>query len=1345
MTLPSPRVRIENIYPLSAVQQGLLFHALYAPESDVYFNQLSITLRGPLDPEAFRRAWQELQRRHSMLRTRFLWEGIDEPVQVVRQDEALAWTAIDLRDLPADDETARLDALRSDDRRQRFRLDAAPPWRVTLARLGAERWFVLFSFHHVLLDGWSMGLLCKEVFALYQDLAARRSPRLPPPPPFADYIRWLSQQDLTAAETFFRDHLAERKGRTALPLEPTAYPAARADACGDDEVEVHVPPELAAAIRAFARRNQLTPSVVFDGAWAVILARYSGEDDVTFGVTVSGRPPGMPRVEDRVGIFINTLPLRVRLPAGPVVPWLHAIQAALTELTAHAHSPLVQVQQWSGLPADQLLFDTIVVYENYPVDRSLKAGAGGVVVEQVEFADRTSFPLSLTVFPHDDRFALRLAFDSRRLARAAVATLGEHLVVVLRAMTCAAPPAVEALPLLTPAEDHAIAAWEAGGALHRPATTVHGWIADAARRHPAQIAARDAAGALTYAELEARAGALGHHLRGLGVRAGARIAIAMERSTDLVVALLAVMKTGAAYVPLDPAYPTQRLAFMLRDCGAALLLTQDRVADLLPELGVATLCVDGEHATIGANPAPPVDPLGLAGPDWPAGREDDVAYVLYTSGSTGTPKGVAVSHRAVVNYLAWCREAYLGRGGEGSLVHSSISFDLTVTSLFAPLIDGQTVELAPHGGIEALDPVFSGHRDHALLKLTPAHVDALWLRHGPAARGRARAVVIGGEALTAATARAARALFPDAALFNEYGPTEAAVGCCVHEIRDDDGSGGAIPIGRPIPQVALRVLDAAMRRVPVGVTAELYIGGASLADGYLGRDELTAARFVPDPFAAAPARLYRTGDRVRYRPDGVLEFLGRVDGQVKLRGYRIELGEIDATLRSHPAAAEAVAAVTEHSGDRRLVAYVVKAPAFDGDPLAALRAAAAERLPDYMVPSQWVLLDAMPLTAHGKIDHARLPRPEPSAAGAPARPRDAIELRLLHVFKQLLGVERIGITDNFFDLGGHSLLAVRLMARIRAELGRDLPLATLIQHPTVEQLASLLRSGDGPARWSAAVAIQPVGPGTPFFCVHPAGGNVLCYAYLSQLLGEDRPFYGLQARGLEGDVPPLRSIEDMARLYVDAIRDKQPRGPYLVGGWSFGGMAAVEVARQLEAQGEVVAGLFLIDSPSFVEGAADIDIEDPRFLSYLSRFFNEDLAIAIAPDELSPLPAGERHAYLVAWARRANLVPADFSVDDLRRILRVYEACSLAHAAYRPRSLPRHVVIFRALDANHDDPLLGWGPLAQAPLEIHDAPGDHVTIMSRANVVAFAGTLRERLAAADPTSQRSAPCISGAP
>jgi amino acid adenylation domain-containing protein len=1077
---------ISQIYSLSPIQQGILFHSLYSnPGMDVYVVQLSCTFDPAPDVEAFKRAWDEVVRRHAIFRTAFEWEELDDAVQVVYDKAEVSLERLDWRDLSRDEQRERLEAYLKADRARGFDFSTPPLMRFALISLDDTTAQFVWTVHHLLVDTWSETLMFAEASACYRAIREQRALPDEPAPSYRDYVKWLQRQDMSEADAFWRRQLEGFDEPTPLgarkPLDSRHAP-------GEDYAahKTTLSLELTQSLQAFARRHGLTPNTLTQCAWALLLSRYSDRDDVVFGITVSGRPVSLPGAESIIGPFLNTLPLRVRLSKdGTVISLLKKLQEQTADLRQYEYSPLVRVQGFSGVPGGVPLFESIYVFQSAPASLAglERARDGRLAIREVQTVQRSNYPLNLVVTP-GEQLTLESIFDTAAFTPRAIGQMHEHVCNLLRAMVADPTARASDLPMLSPDEERRLLSeWNDTVEDFRLDLCFHQSFEARAEESPESTAVVFGGERLTYGELNRRANQLAHFLMARGVGPDVRVALLLERSAEMVVALLGVLKAGGAYLPLDPQTSAKRLGFVIADAGATVVLTQQRLRYLLPAgTGFGVWALDEDWPLLSAGDD------GRANPP-PRAVPENLGYVIYTSGSTGTPKGAMLSHRSLMNYLSWAVKEYRVTAASRSLVHSPFSFDLTVTSLLPPLMVGAAVELvSPEAEVDGLwEALSKPEREYSLIKLTPSHLQLLspWLAERRAC-ARVGAAVIGGEALAGETLRPWRERLPGMRPINEYGPTETAVGCCTYEVPADAELTGPVPIGRPISNMRLYVLDAAMRPVPAGVAGELYIGGEGVARGYIGRPEMTAEKFVPDPFGGARGgRLYRSGDLCRLRDDGELEYLGRTDYQVKLRGFRIELGEIESVLRQCPAVKDGAVVVREVGGEKALLAYLVPEDAADGDEVVkAVRDYLVERLPDYMSPAAFVVLPKLPMTANGKVDRRRLQTLEGDWLKAQeefAAPSTPVEEVLAGVWAEVFEVASVGARDNFFQLGGHSLIGMRVISKVREVFRVDLPLRTLFASPVLADIAREVEAimGRDKGLSPAQIGPAPRGPNIP--------------------------------------------------------------------------------------------------------------------------------------------------------------------------------------------------------------------------------------------------------------------------
>ena len=1027
-------------YPLTPLQEGLLFNAASAPGSGVDVVQIVCAVGAALDAGSLEKAWGSLLATHGLLRTCYR-QG--EAVEAHPGSVGAYVTAADWRGAPRGSRQEKIARHLEEERRKGFALDRPPLVRLSLIREEEASSTLVLTLHHILLDGWSYPLLLEDLLSVYEAIAAGGEAPSLLRGDFRSYARWLGSVDHRASGAFWRAYLGGIQEPTPLPHEAeSAGPAGPFMQYG--RVERRIPSTVLERLRALSEASGVRFTTIFHAAWGLLLARYAGREEAVFGETRACRRAPVDGIAGMLGCFINTVPVRVRArPEADVWEWLAALEREHTPVRDHERTPLGAIREWIGAPGDRPLFDSIIVYNTRSARTVMRSRRGALHVAGCSVFSHTNFPLVLEVSGEEGELSLTFARD--RFSAGTVARVADNLVNIL----CALPEegTVADIPAMTPAEERMVLReFNDTRTPSPPAPCVHALVAEQAARTPAAVAVRCGADHLSYGELEAKSAALARRLAALGARPGTVVGIALERSCSLLAGLLGVLRSGAAYLPLDLSLPGERLAFMTHDAACGLILTTGAIAPRLKGCTGVIVDIDGGSREEEAQPRP-------AGPD-------DAAYIMYTSGSTGKPKGTVVLHRGLANYVTWAAAEYPFREGSGSLVHTSIAFDLTVTGLYPPLLCGREVHLLPDSAEPGdLAAALLARPGYSVVKITPAHLDLLTALIPPGEiRGLARALVIGGSPLRGESLMRWRDESPETALYNEYGPTETVVGCSVYRLPDGPTGGGPVPIGRPIANTRLYIVDPGLRPVPVGAPGELCIAGEGVAAGYLNRPELSAAKFVPDAISGDPGgRLYRSGDIARYRPDGTIEYIGRADGQIKVRGYRVETGEIETVLLGHGSLREAaVLARADASGDYRLEAYCVPAQggAVDAE---ALRAHARRFLPVWMVPALFVPLAALPLTGRGKVDMRALAALVPAGTG-PRRSAalSGTEESLAAVWKDLLGAGDAAAGDNFFERGGHSLLVMRLIARIHALWNVEVRISEVFAHPTLAAMAALI-------------------------------------------------------------------------------------------------------------------------------------------------------------------------------------------------------------------------------------------------------------------------------------------------
>jgi len=1039
--------RIEGVYRLSGLQEGMLFHGLYDGQVGSYVTQFAAELVNP-DLQIFQKSWDLIMERHSILRSGFYHDVFRVPVQCVNREVRMPVEVMDYREMEEEDRQLAVMRMQEDDRLKGFDFKKAPLIRITLIRTSDDRYRMIWTSHHILMDGWSLPVLVEEFLGNYEVLLKGWQVKMGVEDKYEDYIRFLERRDKGREESWWRQYLKGVEGGTLLPF--VKWDADRNKGIGIyRKIGLRLNEEITGRVLSYAQRHRLTVNTVMQGVWAMLLHRYTGRRDILYGVTVSGRPEGLPGVEKRVGTYINTLPLRSRLEEGvEVLNWLRALQQEQSESREYQYSMLKSMQEWSGVKGE--LFDTLLVFENYPVGEAISSQEWSLRVEGVKVVEQTNYPLGVTIAVTNE-IQIDLNYNSSVLGTSYVSRIAGHFQeVLLGMMESGGGVQVKDIRLLAKGERECLLGFSGGVVPVKKEETVMDLFEDQVLRCPDAVAVVHEGGVLSYKELDERSNQLGHYLRRKGVREDSLVGICVGRSVEMLVGIWGIWKAGGAYVPLDPGYPKERLDFMLKDTGVPVVLSSEWMKDRLPEIeGLEMVLLDSEWDWISREPVsrPAIQV-----------RADHLAYVIYTSGSTGRPKGVMIEHGSVLNYVDNDQTRYIREGEgtkSGSYVHLSYSFDASVTALSLPLVSGRSVVLGEQGELFGGRMMAEG-APYDFVKVTPGHLPLIKELQEEKGIVMTRRWVLGGEALRLGQMNYLLEGMEGVEVINEYGPTEATVGCSTYWMRKgerlEEGSHG-VWIGRPIGGAEIYI-GGEGQLSPVGIPGELYIGGAGLARGYLNRPELTAEKFVENGFDRdRGGRLYRSGDLGRWLEGGDIEYLGRRDEQVKVRGYRVELGEVERVLESCPGVSQGVVvARSDGGGVVQLVGYAVSEGTFDRE---CILSYLQERLPEYMVPSYMIALEKLPLTVNGKVDRKGLPDPDHGAVGTAygEGPRNRSEEGLVDIWKELLGLEWVGINDNFFAIGGHSLLAIRLISALRKELGVEVSIQAIFDHPTVGTLS----------------------------------------------------------------------------------------------------------------------------------------------------------------------------------------------------------------------------------------------------------------------------------------------------
>lgn len=1325
--------------PLSFAQARLWFLAQLEPDSAAYNVVDAMQLQGNLNVDVLQQSLDAIATHHEVLRTNFIVED-GNPVQVIREPQSVELKVISLMDCPETERTTVVQELLQHQAQRPFNLSSDLMLRACLLEISPQEHILQLTIHHIATDGWSMSILFEQLATLYQAFLEGKPNPLPEQPiQYADYAvwqrQWLCGEVVENQLNYWKQQLAGAIPVLELPTDKPRPPVQTRRGAKQSFV---LPKNLSASLSALSRQEGVTLFMTLLAAFQTLLYRYSGQQDILVGSPTAGR--NREEIEGLIGFFVNTLVLRTDLSGNP------KFRELLQRVRSHAMSAYAN----QDLPFDKLveelqperslsyhpLFQVMFVLQNVPTQTLELPGLSISTIEVDNSASQFDITLSIEETEQGLRGLWEYStdlFDADTITR-----MSGHFQTLLEEVTANPQQHVNELPLLTATERQQLLEWNDTQAEYQE-QCIHELFEVQVEKTPHAVAVMFEGEQLTYQQLNIRANQLAHYLKTLAVGADVLVGICMERSLEMVVGLLGILKAGGAYVPIDPAYPKERLTFILEDTQTPVMLTQEKLLNSLQNLGSQVICLDSDWELIANNSQE--NPVCEA-------TVDDLMYVIYTSGSTGKPKGVMVPHRGISNQLHWRQATFKLTEQDKVLQTISLSFDPSVWQIFWPLLfGGQLIMARP-----------DGHRDPAYMvkmiieqqitvaALVPSIIRVLLEEKGIENCTSLKHVTSGGEALPVELIeRFVERLKLENVLINCYGPTEASIDTTFWTCQR--GTDYTIaPIGRAIANVQVYILDDNLQPVPVGQSGELYIGGTGLARGYLNRPELTAQKFISNPFSNEPgAHLYKTGDLARYLSDGNIEFLNRIDYQVKIRGFRIELGEIEAILGEYPGVQQTLVSVREDvPGDKRLVAYIVaeQVPSSASE----LRDFLQGKLPEYMVPKAFVFLDVMPLNPNGKVDRRALDALELDLQEAQATfvaPRNDLERQIAEIWEEILG-QAVGVRDNFFDLGGHSLLAVKLFAQIEKKFGFKLPLATLFSANTVESLAKILceekekafdrqvlgavhEEDNSVTPGSCLVPIQPKGSKPPFFCIHPLGGEILCYRPLALHLGQDQPFYGIQPQGLDGKLPPLNRIEDMAALYIQEIKTIQPSGPYFLGGYSLGGMIAYEMAQQLYRQGEEVGILAMLDTCR--PGSSKRSPFLKRVLVHFENFLEQ------GPSYLSQKLVGwtQWGKYTVQEKYMRLLGIKEPLAEDDKHI-EIMDANLEALNTYVFQSYPGRMLLLRTSDKSRTDavgeqydPQFGWGELVTGGVDTHQIPGSHLSFLDEPNVRVLAEKLKECL------------------
>ena len=1334
-------VRQPNL-PLSFFQEQLWFLAQLNPNVPSYNESVTIHINHKVNVAALEQSLNEIIKRHEALRTHFVSVS-GQPVQMIMPPPTLKLPVVDMRSLPLELRPVKAQQLATQDAQRSFDLSQYILLRAILVQLETAQYRLFLTLHHLIIDGGSLAIFLKELAILYEALSTGQLSPLPKLPiQYADFANWqrqsLSAEGVDSQVSYWKAIFGDN-----LPLLqlPTDHPRPVTSIFPGAKQYLVLSKNLTEALKTLSQQAGVTLFMTLLAAFKTLVYRYTGQDDIVVGTVAAVR--NRPELEHLIGYFLNTLLLRTDLSGTPTFQQLLGRVREVT-LGAMAHKDLPFITVVEILNIERHFGQNALFQVAFTLDPSMPEIDLGWSLTQSDIDNGTAkFDLYLGLEEKPEGLTGRIEYRTDLFEADTIERMIGHFQTLLEGIVTNPFERISELPLLTEKERHQLLVeWNDTQTDYPKDKCIHHLFEEQVEQIPDHVAVVFEDQKITYRELNAKANQLAHYLQTLGVKPEVLVGICVERSIEMVIGLLGILKAGGAYVPLDPTYPAARLAFMLEDAQVLVLLTKQKLVDKLPlsKSKAQILCLDSDWETISQyNDKNHISEI----------KPENLAYVIYTSGSTGKPKGVMVEHH---NVLAMLYGFEHFAPSDKLLIGTSVcpfSFDVSVWEFFSNLGFGGTLHiLRPENFTNPEN--FSNYlikHDITCTYIPPALLsDLVTQLEKLGNRIALNRILVGVEPIEQGILQRFRQLSENMYIINGYGPTETTICATFFSFKNAIDFKQRTPIGTAVLGYQVYLTDFNLQPVPIGVPGELHIGGAGLARGYLNRPELTAEKFIKNPFSDEPgSRLYKTGDLARYLPDGNIEFLGRIDNQVKIRGFRIELGEIETVLAQHASVRE-VAVITheDQAGNQRLVAYVVLNPA-PTQAAGTLRNYLKEKLPDYMIPSTFITLKAMPLTPNGKIDRQTLSQLSVNHEifeKTFVAPRDTLEWQLTQIWEEVLDVYPIGVQDNFFELGGHSLLAVRLMAQIQQQFGQNLSIATLFQGATIELLAKLVRQQTDSQAWSPLVVIQPHGSKFPFFCMPGSGGNVIYFHQLARHLGQERPFYALQARGLDGQSAPFTCVEDIATYYLEAIRTLQPQGPYLLGGHSFGALVAFEMAQQLERQGQTVVFLAILDLPALHPDRepTELDWEEGKWMATIAHIL-ESLSgktLELCEQDFLALDTNTQLELLSTRLESVNLLPPDTGINYVRSLVQVIKADELAFLRYvPPTGYPNQITLFKTSDVYQDelgmldeiptDPAWGWERLSTKPVEVHEIPGSHTSMLTEPHVQVLADKLKKCL------------------
>ncbi len=1308
---PFERVPRNRDIPLSFAQQRLWFLDQLAPDNATYNIPTALKVKGAFNVNVFEQTLNFLIERHETLRTTFANKN-GTPVQIIHQQLTLKPPIVDLSHLPENKRQQEALRLATEDAMEPFDLEVGPLFRVKILKLGADEHIVLMNMHHIISDGWSVSVLIKEFAQTYESFLKQMPPSLPELPiQYADFAvwqrNWLQGAVLEEQIDFWKSTI----GMNPEPLNlPTDFPRPAVQTFNGASMDQLYPKTLLEPFKKLAQQNGATLFMALLAAFQTLLYRYSGQETILVGSPIANRQHS--ELENLIGFFVNNLVLKADFDDDPdFYTLLRRVRQNTLQAYAHQDLPfesLVEILQPERDMSHAPIFQVMFVMQNTPMQPvQLSDLRLEPIIPEQKIA---KYDLSLVVMETPEGLFAEFEYNTDLFRADTIERLHQHFQKLLNAILEAPDVPLSRLSLITPEEGELFnSEWNKIPSEPPLDSCIQTVFEKRVKDNPNKTAIVYQKEQLSYQELNARANQLAHYLRSMGVGPERIVAISLERGPQMIISLIATLKAGGAYLPIDPNYPAERINYMLKDSQTQWLITSANLQEKFNDFSGHKIILDEIQKDL--NQFSPENPVLI-------NVAQNLAYIIYTSGSTGRPKGTMLQHQGVIN-LAFSLGGFYGVTPKSRLLQfASFSFDASVDEIFNTLLNGATLYLIDQQELLSGTGLVKALKEFKITNVTlpPSVLSVLNPEDFPELQN----ITSAGEACTP---EIANKWSKGRNFVNGYGPTENTVATTVFQVKDEI-KGTSVPIGHPIHNVKVYVLNSAMLQQPIGVPGELFIVGVGLARGYLHRPDLTAERFVPNPFADTPGeRLYRTGDLVRFLPDGNLEFLGRIDKQIKIRGFRVELGEIEAVIQKQKGVrAVAVNAVQIANGQKVLVAYLVpenKAKLNVNE----LKQKLQTLLPDYMVPTAFMILEALPLTPNGKINYRALPTPNLDQTGEvkeKTKPRTPLEARLLDIWKEVLGTGNIGIRDSFFDLGGHSLLAMKLLTAVEKQLGKDVNLVSFFRNPTIEHMAALIEQEDAFESSAGLIQLKKGDQQKPLFFIHPSGGSVHHYAELAKLLKTERAVYGIQAQGLDGKHPLHKTIEEMASAYIQTIKEKQPQGPYYIASWSFGVMIVHEMARQLKAMGDKLGLVLQLDQGPEITYEKPADTAEMLY-NMFKRYFKLDV------DYLRTLDETSQFKVAIKKAKKHKVIPRFVRLNDFKRYIIVNETQIMAWVNYKIKFFDGEIVLFRSEEnSSSPQPDLGWSKWVKK-VHIIDVPGDHISMLLQPHVQTVAAKLDQLL------------------